>query len=286
LSPLGNLLDAYSQLQYLGGHLARLDDVMSTEVEEKGTLDPKSIRGDLSLHQVHFSFPGSDQMVVQEIDLEIHAGEKIGIVGPSGAGKSTLARLLLGMYQPTGGTIHLDGVDLRELDMARLRNRMGVVLQDTFLFNDTVRANLSLNEPDLDLSQIREAARIACIDEFIESLPQGYDSMIGENGASLSGGQRQRLSLARAIVSRPALLLLDEATSSLDPETEASVHRNLAELGCTRILIAHRLKTVMDADRILVLDQGRIVQSGTFESLRHQPGLFQELFTSSGGGHA
>jgi ATP-binding cassette, subfamily B, bacterial len=207
-------------------------------------------------------------------------------VGPTGAGKSTLARLLLGMLLPTEGTIRFDGVDLREYDLSKLRNRMGVVLQETFLFNETVRENLSLNDPELPLNDLRHAARLACIDDVIDALPKGFDTALGENGSTLSGGQRQRISIARALSHHPAVLLLDEATSSLDLETEARVHANLASFGCTRILIAHRLATVQDADRIFVLDGGRIAQEGTFEQLRAQSGIFKLIVDSAERTHA
>ncbi len=281
LSPLGSLLSAYNQLQYASSHLARLDDVMETHPEPTGIREPKSLKGSISLEGVSFSYIANDPAAVEDINLEIRAGEKIALVGPNGAGKSTLARLLLGMHIPTHGVIRFDGIDLREFDLSKLRNRMGVVLQDTFLLDDTVRSNLCLNNPSLHLDRLKEAARIACIHDVIEALPKGYDSVIGENGRTLSGGQRQRLALARALSHDPAILLLDEATSSLDLETEAKVHSNLHTYGCTRILIAHRLATVQDADRILVMDHGRIVQEGTYESLLAVPGLFRTLVESA-----
>jgi ABC-type bacteriocin/lantibiotic exporter with double-glycine peptidase domain len=189
------------------------------------------------------------------------------------------------MLLPTEGTIRFDGTDLREYDLAQLRNRMGVVLQETFLFNDSARANLALNDPALPQADLEAAARLACIHETLAALPQGYDTPLGENGSILSGGQRQRVSLARALAHHPCVLLLDEATSSLDLATEAEVHRNLAAYGCTRIVIAHRLATVMDADRILVLSEGRIVQEGTYAELYGDKGLFQDLVDSMEAAH-
>ncbi len=282
LTPLGSLLAAYNQLQYVGSHLARLDDVMETAAEPTGLREPETLQGQISLEGVSFSYSPDHPATVEDIHLEIRAGEKIALVGPTGAGKSTLARLLLGMHIPSRGAIRFDGCDLREFNLGKLRNRMGVVLQDTFLLNDTVRANLCLNDPSLPLDQLQEAARIACIHEVIEALPLGYDTVIGENGRTLSGGQRQRLALARALAHHPVVLLLDEATSSLDLETEQRVHANLARFGCTRILIAHRLATVVDADRILVMDGGCIVQEGTYDQLLAVPGLFRRLLESAG----
>jgi ATP-binding cassette, subfamily B, bacterial len=210
----------------------------------------------------------------------------VALVGPTGAGKSTLARLLLGLHLPDQGTVRFDGRDLRQLDLAALRNQVGVVMQETFLFDDTVRANLALHDDGLSLERLQRAARMACVDDVIGTLPRGFDSRVGENGGLLSGGQRQRLSLARALAHDPAILLLDEATSSLDLETEARVHANLARLGCTRIVIAHRMATVRDADRILVLQDGRIVQEGTFRELQRRPGLFRELLAAAEPDHA
>ncbi len=277
MGPLESLLNAVNQLQYVGNHLRRLDDVLETAQEPSGTVVPERLQGGIEFQDVSFAYGPGAPPAVQNVSLTIHPGEKIALVGPSGAGKSTLARLLLGMHLPDGGTIRFDGRDLREMDLAQLRNQMGVVLQETFLFNDTVRANLCLNDPEIPMERLRWAARMACVDDVIEALPKGYDNGIGENGSSLSGGQRQRLNLARALAHQPAVLLLDEATSSLDLETEAKVHANLASLGCTRILIAHRLATVRDADRILVVHGGQIVQAGTYEDLAQQPGLFQGL---------
>jgi len=181
------------------------------------------------------------------------------------------------MHAPSTGTIRFDGRDLASLDLQALRRQMGVVLQEPFVLDDTVRANLSLLDPEMPLDRVKWAARAACVDKVIERLPLGYKTRLGENARILSGGERQRLCLARAIAGEPGLLLLDEATSSLDLVTEAAVHANLAALGCTRILIAHRLETVKDADRILVLEAGRIAQQGTYEELAARPGPFQEV---------
>ncbi len=251
--------------------------MLETETERSGTVDPGRLRGAIEFKNVDFSYTPGAPPVIQNVSLSIKPGEKIALVGPSGAGKSTLARLLLGMHLPTSGTISFDGRDLRELNLQKLRNQMGVVLQETFLFDDSVRANLSLNQESIPLSRLQWAAKMACIDKVIEGLPEGYAARVGENGCLLSGGERQRLNLARALASDPAVLLLDEATSSLDLATEAKLHANLATLGCTRVIIAHRIATVKDADRVLVLDKGRIVQSGTFDELEIEEGLFSSF---------
>jgi ABC-type bacteriocin/lantibiotic exporter with double-glycine peptidase domain len=218
---------------------------------------------------------------VSGITLRIAPGEKIALVGPSGAGKSTLARLLLGLHVPTTGRIRFDEIDLKEIDLPRLRRQAGVVLQETTFFNDSVRANLSLNDPDLPPERLREAAAIACIDNVIDALPDGYETLMGADGNIFSGGERQRLAIARALAHDPAILLLDEATRALDLETEARLHANLAARRCTRILISHRLATVEDADRIVVMHGGRIVQIGTFDELSARDGVFRELVLSA-----
>ena len=277
LAPLGSLVGSFGQWQYLSSHLQRLDDIMESQPEPQGSVIPSRLEGRIDLEDVDFSYAPGAPEVVREVCVRIAAGEKVALVGQTGAGKTTLARIMLGMLIPARGRVLFDGTDLREYELPALRRRMGVVLQETFIFNDTVRANLTLNHPGLRLQDLQEAARLACIDSVVEALPDGYDTPLGENGAILSGGQRQRLALARALVHKPAILLLDEATSSLDFETEARVHANLASIGCTRIIIAHRLATVMDADRILVLDGGRIVQEGRYQDLCSQTGLFQDL---------
>ena len=277
LAPLQSLLETVNQLQYLSNHFDRLDDVLTTPPEPSGRRDPGRLRGEIELRDVSFSYAPGEPPTLSGVSVRIRAGEKVAIVGPSGSGKSTLARLLLGLHLPTSGTVAFDGRDLRELDLRKVRAQMGVVLQETFLFDDTVRSNLALNDEELPLERLREAATLACVDDDIQALPEAYLTRIGENGNALSGGQRQRLNLSRALAHDPAVLLLDEATSSLDLETERRVHANLARLGCTRILIAHRLATVRDADRILVLANGRIVEEGTYEGLSARPGLFSSL---------
>lgn len=277
MTPLEALLGAFTDLQFLASHLVRLDDIMEHPAEPSGTVDPGRLSGSISLAGVGFRFSEGSPWILRNIHLSIRPGEKVALVGRTGAGKSTLARLLMGMHLPTEGRIAFDGKDMKNLDLARLRSQLGVVLQDSFLFDDTVRANLSLRDPDMPMSRIRWAAEMVQIHERILQLPMGYKTRLGENARILSGGERQRLCLARAIAANPAILLLDEATSSLDLETEALVHANLAALGCTRIIIAHRLETLKDADRILVMEGGAIVQQGTYDQLAEQPGVLQDV---------
>lgn len=277
LAAFHSLIEGLEQWQYLGSHLARLGDVMDAAPEASGDQEAAAIRGEIRLEGVGFRYAPNAPWALRDVSLHIRPGEKIAIVGPSGAGKSTLARLLLGMLPPTEGSLSFDGRDLRNYDLRSLRARMGAVLQETSLLNDSVHANISLLDPDIAPNEVIAAARLACLAPVIEALPQGYATRLGEDGMQLSGGERQRLCLARALVRRPAILLLDEATSALDTGTEERVHSNLDTLRCTRIVIAHRLRTVRDADRIFVIDGGQLVQDGTFTELSETPGLFRNL---------
>jgi ABC-type bacteriocin/lantibiotic exporter with double-glycine peptidase domain len=226
---------------------------------------------------VSFRHGEAGPLVCDDLNLSIRAGEKIAIVGRTGTGKTTLSKLLLGILEPSCGKISFDGQALATLELSALRRQIGVVLQEPLLFDETVLTNLRLCRPAASLAEVQHAARLACIDAVIEALPERYDTLLGVSGNRLSRGQRQRLALARALVAQPCILVLDEATSSLDPETEARLHANLAELHCTRIIIAHRLATVRDADRILVLDAGKIAQQGNYAELIAAPGLFRSL---------
>ena len=277
MAPLESLASAALEIQLLGTHLRRMDDVLGEDREPSGSRPADAISGEITLENVEFRYAGQTVPTLHAINLDIRRGEKVAIVGHSGAGKSTLAALMLAMHAPSGGSIRFDGVDLGDYDLSRLRRRMGVVLQEPFLFDDSVRSNIALHDPAMPIERVRRAAAIACIDDVVEALPQGYATRVGENGSLLSGGQRQRLALARAIAHGPAILLLDEATSALDPSTEARLHANLADLSCTRIVIAHRLSTVMDADRIVVLEAGRIVQQGKYGDLLREGGAFSRM---------
>ena len=220
---------------------------------------------------------------VADASFEIQPGQCVAVIGRSGAGKSTLASLLLGINQPTEGRVLLDGRNLAELDIEAVRAQMGVVMQDGHIFARSVRENLSLRDDALPLASVEKAAQIACIHDHFLSLENGYATRIGAGGAGLSGGQQQRLRLARALASRPKILVLDEATSSLDSESEAAVQRGIDSLRCTRFIIAHRLDTIRTADRILVMDAGRIVDHGTFAELANRPGILREMLGVSVG---
>ncbi len=229
---------------------------------------------------VAFHYPGHEgNPVLKGVGLEVRAGEVVALVGQSGAGKTTLVNLVPRFFDVTGGAVRIDGVDVRGMTIESLRRKIGIVAQDTFLFNDTVAANIAYGLPGTDPERIRAAARNALAEEFIEKLPQGYDTVIGERGVKLSGGQRQRLSIARALLRNAPILILDEATSHLDTESELLVQRALANLmtGRTVIVIAHRLSTIRRADQILVLEQGRIVETGRHEDLVRRGGIYQRL---------
>jgi subfamily B ATP-binding cassette protein MsbA len=258
----------------------RLFDVVDGEndiVEKPDARDLAPFSQSLRYDGVAFGY-GADA-VLKGLELTIARGETVALVGPSGAGKTTLVNLLPRLYDPLEGRVTFDGVDLRDATLRSLRRQIGLVTQETVLFDTSVRENIAYGERAPSEVRVRAAARAAFADEFIERLPQGYDSGVGEGGGRLSGGQRQRLAIARAIYKDAPILILDEATSQLDAESEALVARGLANLmqGRTTLVIAHRLSTVRRADRIVVLDEGRIVEEGTHAALLTRRGLYRRL---------
>lgn len=278
LGPLGGLVSTAMQLQVLRSYVDRIEDVLRTAPEQargEGRPAPR-LSGAISLRDVCFSY-GRGPSVVRNVSLEIRRGQFVAIVGRSGCGKSTLARLLLGLYRPTSGSVSYDGLDLAELDSRSIRRQLGIVTQSPHIFAGSVRSNIALSNPESTLDDVKEASRLAHIHEELDAMPLGYDTPLAEGGASLSGGQRQRLALARALVHSPSIVLLDEATSALDSITERLVHAELGALQCTRIVIAHRLSTVARADQILVMRDGEIVEQGRHDELLAARGVYAEL---------
>jgi ATP-binding cassette subfamily B protein len=269
LNPISTLVFSALQLQSLRSYIERIDDVLQAAPEQDNRKVSRSERlsGEIVLERVSFSYGPLAPKVVRDVSVKILPGQKVAIVGQSGAGKSTLAKLMLGLYQPSYGSILYDDIGLAKLDLRSVRQQLGIVTQRSHLFGGTIGENIMLNSPAIAFSEIVEAAKLACIHDDIISMPMGYETMLIDGGGCLSGGQRQRIALARALVRRPAILLLDEATSELDVITERQVHRNLAALCGTRIIIAHRLSTTRDANLILVVDQGAIVESGSHQQL-------------------
>ncbi len=284
LEPIGVLATNMTALQNNLSGFDRVLDLLGEPVEMAD--NPGSIRiekqnaiGRISLEDLHFRYPGQDEYVIKGIDLEVEPGETIALVGRSGAGKTTLCNLIARFYDPTSGLIRLDGIDLREIELQRYRQLLGIVEQDVFLFDGTVAENIAYAARHVDLNAIRSAADAANASGFIETLPDGYETLIGERGVRLSGGQRQRLAIARAILADPLIFILDEATSNLDTESERLIQRALDDLmrDRTSFVIAHRLSTIREASRILVMEGGRVVEIGSHEELMDRNGLYFEM---------
>ena len=282
MSPFKSLGNVYSRIQVglaAGERIFQILDTPPIIREKPGAREIGDIRESLRFRDVSFSYPTGDR-VLDHVDLFVRAGEVLAIVGPSGGGKSTLVDLIPRFYDPTAGAVEIDGMDLRDVKIASLRRLMGIVTQETILFNDTVRNNIAYGHPEIEEARIVSAARAANAHDFILEFPEGYETRIGDRGVKLSGGQRQRLAIARAILKNPPILIFDEATSSLDLESEQLVQEAIERLmqGRTAFVIAHRLSTVQRANRIVVMDAGRIVQEGTHAELVAQEGLYRKLY--------
>ncbi len=277
LTRLGATFDLYQRAM---ASTARVLDLLDTPVEiTEGQHAPAQVAGALRFEAVDFAYAGR-KPVLSGFSLDVPAGSTLALVGATGAGKSTLVRLLLRFFDPSAGRVTLDGVDLRDWRLSALRSALSLVEQRVFLFPGTVGDNIAYGRPDATSEEVEAAARLADAHDFIVGLPQGYDTVLGEDGQSLSGGQRQRLSIARALLKRAPVLILDEATSAVDNETEAAIQRSLARIGRSRttLIIAHRLSTIRHADRVVVLDQGQIVETGTHDALVARGGVYARLW--------
>ncbi len=279
LTKLGETFDLYQRAMASTKRILDLLGIRRKINDGDISLPIAAIRGDMRLDEVSFSYSDGRE-IIKSLTLDFPAGDTVAIVGATGAGKSTVIKLLLRYYDVTSGRVLLDGYDLRELKQADIRNAIGLVSQDVFLFHGTVRENIAYGCQDLPDHLIVEAAKIAEAHQFISELPQGYDTVVGERGQKLSGGQRQRLSIARAVLTDPPILVLDEATSSVDNETEAAIQRSLERIavGRTTIVIAHRLSTIRNADMIYVLQNGQLRESGGHDALVHFNGLYATLW--------
>ncbi|HYH05626.1 MAG TPA: peptidase domain-containing ABC transporter [Thermoanaerobaculia bacterium] len=279
LAPLSALVANAAQFQLLGSYLERLDDVLSTPAEEQGhdLPRPASFAGRVTVEAVSFRYGVLVAPALSDVSFDLESGALIAVVGPSGSGKSTLAGIVAGLLVPQSGRVLYDGKPLAGYPREWLRTQLAYLPQQSYLFGTSVRANIALQDPHLPFERIVEAAQLAEIHDEIVALPMGYETILADAGSSLSGGQRQRIALARALANRPKVLILDEATSALDAVTEQKIQRNLRNLRATRIVAAHRLSTIRDADLIVVLDGGRVADTGTHAQLAARDGLYRRL---------
>ena len=283
ISPIQILVELIEMMQKGLAGFRRFLDVMETEPEIVDAPDAKpltDVKGRVCYEDVSFHYSDDDTPVLSHVSFEIPAGKSIALVGPSGSGKTTICSLLPRFYDVTGGRITIDGRDVRTMTLKSLRTQIGMVQQDVYLFSGTIRENIGYGKPGASMEEIIEAARRANIHDFIEELPDGYDTFVGERGARLSGGQKQRISIARVFLKNPPILVLDEATSALDNESERWIQQSLEELseGRTTITIAHRLSTIRNADEIIVITEDGIAERGTHESLLQQNGIYAHYY--------
>ncbi|WP_326489795.1 type I secretion system permease/ATPase [Paraburkholderia sp. ZP32-5] len=279
-APVLRLAQLWQDFQQIGISMARLGDILNTRTEVPQSRQAlPALKGDVSFHGIRFRYRPDGPSILNDVSLDIRAGQVIGVVGRSGSGKSTLTKLLQRLYIPEQGRVQIDGIDLALADPAWLRRQIGVVLQENRLFNRSIRDNIAVTDTGAPLDVVIRAAKLAGAHDFISELPEGYDTIVGENGSSLSGGQRQRIAIARALVTNPRILVFDEATSALDFETERIIQNNMRAMchGRTVIIIAHRLTAVRHADQIIAMDRGQIIERGRHDELLKLGGYYAHL---------
>ncbi len=281
-SPILRLVQVWQDFQQTSVSIDRLSDIFNTKAEtniQNTKITMPEIKGEIEFQNVRFRYNIEQSEVISNMNFKINAGEIIGVVGRSGSGKSTISKLIQRLYIPEVGKITIDKIDISLADVSSLRRQIGVVLQENFLFNATIKENISIHYPKATIEQIMQVCKIAGAHDFILELPNGYDEMVGENGTGLSGGQKQRIAIARALLTNPKILIFDEATSALDYESESIIQNNLKQI-CkdkTVIIIAHRLSTLKDADKIMAIDKGRLIEYGTKQELLDKKGLYYYL---------
>ena len=281
--PIMRMAQLWTDFQQTGISMARLGDILNarTEAPPSTAAQLPPVKGRIVFENVNFRYRAEAPAVLQGVSIDVAAGEVLGIVGRSGSGKSTLTKLIQRLYVPEQGRVLIDGIDISLIDAAHLRRQVGVVLQENWLFNRSVRENIAIADPAAPLEAVIQVAKLAGAHEFVSELPEGYDTIVGEQGTGLSGGQRQRIAIARALFTNPRILILDEATSALDYESEAIIQQNMAKIshGRTVIVIAHRLSAVKASHRIIVLDRGKLAEEGSHEQLlARREGIYSRLW--------
>lgn len=276
-----NVFASINNFSLSSQYLERVKDITDQELEQNGNINiDDSFKGEIELKDVSFKYTKHSPTVLKDINININKGDKIAIVGLSGSGKSTLSKLMLGLYTPTEGSLYFDNINIKDINKKTLRSHIGVVPQENSLMNKTIFENITMSRGEFTLAEVKEACKIACIDDEIERMPMKYNTLISDMGMNLSGGQRQRILLARALLNKPSIILLDEATSSLDAINEKKISEYFSNNGCTRIIIAHRLSTIKDSDIIYVLDKGEIVEYGTHDELLLKKGYYYKLYSN------
>ena len=283
-SSLAGMVGSFGAAMAAGGRIFALLDAEEEVPDPQSPAVPREHSGRVVFHQVQFGYT-PDRLLMKGVDLAVEPGQKVAIVGPTGAGKTTLINLLMRFYELSGGSIQVDGVDIRQMSRAELRDRFGMVLQDTWLFEGAIADNIAYGEPDMDREKVIASARSACAHSFIKTLPGGYDMVLSKGAENISQGERQLITIARAIASDPEILILDEATSNVDVHTEVLIQKAMAELmkGRTSFVIAHRLSTIRDADMILYMEDGDIQEMGGHEELLARQGRYAALYHSQFG---